>query len=60
MSNHLYVTDSFASWFCIGTTGKFGFGDIRVNEETIEPDRSNCVHKWIKDVEEQVIRRRLQ
>ena len=60
MPHHLYVADSFASWFCIGTSGKFGFGDILINEETIEPDRSNCVHMWIKDVEEQVTRRILE
>ena len=44
-----------ASWLCIGTSGSFGY---KINEEyveTVEPDRSKCIHKWIIDMEEQVI-----
>ena len=47
--------DSVATWFCIGTSGQFGFntttGEYII---TSEPDRSKCIHQWIEDVEKQV------
>ena len=47
------VLGSQAEWFCIGTTGKFGDESTRL--ETSEPDRSQCEHKWIEEVDEMVI-----
>ena len=44
------VLGSQAEWFFIGATGKFG--DEYSLVETSEPDRSQCVHSWIVDVDE--------
>ena len=54
--NKMYntIVDSIASWLCIGTSGKFGYGTKEEYIETVEPDRSKCIHKWIADVEEEV------
>ena len=47
--------DSISTWFCDGTSGKFGYLTTKGFVKTIEPDRSKCIHQWISDVEEQVI-----
>ena len=52
--NHVFA-GSIASWFCIGSSGKFGYGTIDDHVENVEPDRTDCIHQWIMDVEEQVI-----
>ena len=43
-----------AIWICNGYTGKFGYGKEDDFFETNEPDRSNCIHQWIEDVEKEV------
>ena len=47
--------DSISTWFCDGTSGKFGHLATEGFVKTLEPDRSKCVHQWISDVEEQVM-----
>ena len=34
-----------AYWFCVGSSGSF---------QTTEPDRSECKHEWVEEVEEKV------
>lgn len=48
------IIESEASWFCIGSSGTFGYGTKDEFMVTDAPDRSKCIHQWIEDVEEQV------
>ena len=41
----MFSKGSAAYWFCVGSTGEF---------KTFEPDRSECKHKWVEDVDEKV------
>ena len=49
-----FLPGAQAYWFCIGIDGKFGNGNTTANYETTDPDRSQCVHEWINDVDEKV------